>query len=191
MKKLFSILFFLTLCLTSYSQQEISICEESNNTFNYITSSGQPGTYTWLIDGVLIADNDSLISIDWQLYNLGNHLISVTFYNSSGCSSPTIFYSVNLLECPNSTLYAPNAFTPNSDGLNNVWLPLGYNIKEIEFTVFNRWGELIFESKDQLFGWDGTYKGQECQNDVYVYMIKWTDNKNRVTVRYGHITLLR
>lgn len=177
--------------VTSYSQQEIALCEDANNTFNYNTSSGQPGTYTWLVDGIAMSDNDSSLTLNWNNYQLGAHLISVTFYTTNGCSAPTIFYTVNLIECPTSTMYAPNAFTPNGDGTNNVWLPVGYNYKNLEFTVFNRWGEKIFESNDAVFGWDGTYKGVECQQDVYVYLLKWTDDRNKVTVKYGHITLIR
>jgi len=57
--------------------------------------------------------------------------------------------------------------------------------------IFNRWGELLFESYDSAFGWDGTYTGQPCQDGVYVYVLGWEDSKNKRNSRYGHVTLLK
>lgn len=192
MRKTIQILILMLFSNSLFSQQQISICEETNNTFNYITSSGQPGSYTWLIDGGNISnDNDSVLTVDWNDYNLGIHTISVSFFNNSGCQSPSITYTVELIECPTTTMYAPNAFTPDGDENNNVWLPIGYNFTDFHFMIFDRWGELIFESYNEAFGWDGTYKGNMCQDGVYVYVLEWRDNKKRQHYKYGHVTLLK
>lgn len=190
MKKLLFI-FSLLFSISTNAQQEIALCEDGNNSFNYITSSAQPGTYTWLVDGNIINDTDSSLLVDWNNYNIGTHIISVTFYSTQGCPSPTISYNVNLIECQTTTMYAPNCFTPDGDENNNVWLPVGYNYTNFHFMIFNRWGELLFESYDSAFGWDGTYKGQPCQDGVYVYVLGWEDSKNKRNSRYGHVTILK
>ncbi len=192
MKRLIYILGLTLFSTCIFAQQQISVCDETDNTFNYITSSGQPGTYAWLIDGNLISSNtDSSLTVNWNNYVLGNHTISVTFYTPDGCESPTTTYSVELTECQTTTMYAPNAFTPDGDEYNNVWLPIGYNFTDFHFMIFDRWGELIFESYNEAFGWDGSYKGKQCQDGVYVYVLDWKDNKNRRHTKYGHVTLLK
>lgn len=194
MKKIILSLIFVFSSVLLFGQQEIVICESdnSNNTFNYITSAGQPGFYNWTIDGSSVQNGtDSVLTIDWSSYTLGNHIISVGFTNTSGCTAPVVFYSINLLECDLTTMYAPNAFTPNDAGGNNVWIPVGYNYTDLHFMIFNRWGEMIFESYNELFGWDGTYKGDLCKNDVYVYKLDWKDSYGKKNTKYGHIVLLK
>lgn len=65
-------------------------------------------------------------------------------------------------------LYIPNSFTPNDDGLNNVYKPYIEGYSKYRMIIFNRWGEILFESTDPKIGWDGTYLKKDCQQDVYV-----------------------
>lgn len=99
------------------------------------------------------------------------------------------------------TLLVPNAFSPSTTGSsggvpgtgsrNDVFLPLMVGVTQFEMLVFNRWGELLFQSTDPTLGWDGYYKGQLCAQDVYVYKITAQyDNGERV-VRTGDINLIR
>ncbi|MGB3947893.1 MAG: T9SS type B sorting domain-containing protein [Bacteroidia bacterium] len=71
--------------------------------------------------------------------------------------------------------YIPNAFTPNNDILNDYFKPLANCIKDYTFTVFNRWGEKLFETTDVEQGWNGYYKGDVCHQDVYVYKVSFID----------------
>jgi gliding motility-associated-like protein len=73
-----------------------------------------------------------------------------------------------------TSLYIPNTFTPNHDGLNDRFLAYGDGIMTFDMKIFNRWGELIFETSDPTWGWDGQYKGTMVENDVYVYVIKFS-----------------
>jgi gliding motility-associated-like protein len=130
------------------------------------------------------------LTINWEDYILGLHEIEVSFESEFGCEAEAIVYAVTTVECDNSTLYTPNSFTPGRKE-NNVWMPLGYNWKSIHCMVFNRWGDMIFETYDGNKGWDGTHNGYPCQDGVYVYKIEWIDNKNKKNISYGHITLLR
>ena len=78
--------------------------------------------------------------------------------------------------CP-STLYVPNTFTPDNDGLNDYFLAVGDYIANFEMYVYNRWGQLIFHSDNIYEGWDGTYSGNEVQIDTYVYKIYYDVNQ--------------
>ena len=88
-------------------------------------------------------------------------------------------------------LYIPNAFTPNGDGENDTFRPKGSGIKSYSLSVYDRWGEQIFVSTDITKGWDGTFKGKDCQDGVYVYVIIAINNVNAKFEKVGHITLIK
>lgn len=105
----------------------------------------------------------------------------------NGCDS-TVTLDLYLLDCSMMTIYAPNSFTPDDDGTNDLWFPVLQNVKSYTCYIYNRWGERIFTTTGDP--WDGTYKGNKCQMGVYTYIIDWIDNDNighRVT---GSITLV-
>ena len=96
-------------------------------------------------------------------------------------------------------MHIPNAFSPNNDGLNDKFNPIMYFMKEGELeeingfslTIFNRWGEKIFETNDPRSGWDGVYKGNLCQPGAYVYSVKATGLDNFKLFKDGTITIVR
>ena len=88
-------------------------------------------------------------------------------------------------------VYIPNIFTPNEDGLNEVFLVFGYSISEVTMDIFDRWGEKLFSSTDQKLGWNGTYKGALCKNDVYVYKVSYKGLNGKKIFKTGHVTLNR
>jgi gliding motility-associated-like protein len=96
--------------------------------------------------------------------------------------------TVNLLD---AGIFIPNAFTPNSDGNNDVLLIYGNNIASATFSVYDQWGELQFRSTNKSSGWDGTYKGRAQPAGVYVYYAEITLNGGQVIKKRGTITLLR
>ncbi|MGB0166781.1 MAG: gliding motility-associated C-terminal domain-containing protein, partial [Luteibaculum sp.] len=91
-------------------------------------------------------------------------------------------------------IYVPNAFTPNGDGTNDQFKPelLGADYTDYEFSVFNRWGERIFTTKNIDTGWDGSYKGTAVQDGVYPYKVvvkqKLGVDKEEI---FGHVSLMR
>ncbi|MEN9002556.1 MAG: gliding motility-associated C-terminal domain-containing protein, partial [Flavobacteriales bacterium] len=92
------------------------------------------------------------------------------------------------------TSYVPNAFTPNKDGLNEVFMPVvsGHNPEKYEFTVYNKWGEMIFRSKSNTEGWDGTFNGIESPNGIYVWTLVTSSKVGTESfVDRGHVTLVR
>lgn len=88
-------------------------------------------------------------------------------------------------------VYIPNAFTPNEDGINDVFLVYGYSISDVNMEIFDRWGEKLFTSGDQKIGWNGIYKGTLCKNDVYVYKVKYKGLDGKFHSKTGHVTLTR
>lgn len=109
-----------------------------------------------------------------------------------GCTQKTQV-SIKVLEfiCGDIYIFVPSAFTPNGDGENDVVYVRGQNLEEIEFKIFDRWGELVFESTDQADGWDGTFKGEPVDPDVYVYHLKAICVDGQETLIKGNISLLK
>jgi gliding motility-associated-like protein len=91
-----------------------------------------------------------------------------------------------------SNVYIPNAFTPNGDGVNDVFSVYGSELSSVSMTVYNRWGEKIFDSGDNQWAtWDGTYMGNLQSNGVYVYYVELTYLDGRKKTRQGSVTLIR
>lgn len=187
MKKILIIICTL-ISLLGYSQQKIELCSDGITMITYTVDSDVLGDFEWYIDNSVNV-GPSLV-VNWNNYELGFHYIKV-LQNSNGCPSDTMYLTVEVVECPYTTMWAPNCFTPNGDESNNIWVPIGYNYFEPHFIIFNRWGETIFESYDLQHGWDGTYKGLMCSDGVYVYLLDWKDINNRYYRTNGHITLLK
>lgn len=88
-------------------------------------------------------------------------------------------------------IYIPNAFTPNEDGVNDIFHIFPYeNYKLIKFSIYNRWGKLLFETDDASNGWDGTFHGSPMPAGVYVYYIELQNRKKKI-IKKGTVLLLR
>ena len=91
---------------------------------------------------------------------------------------------------PPLSVYIPNAFTPDGDGLNDVFIPVGKGITDFTLQIFNRWGELIFESNDSKKGWDGTFKNEAVPTGAYVYKMTAKGNGSRHLEKNGSVTVV-
>nr|AUN35660.1 hypothetical protein [uncultured bacterium] len=90
------------------------------------------------------------------------------------------------------TFYVPTAFTPNGDGLNDIFKPTPVGIAKLDFfRVFNRYGELVYETHDIGKGWDGTYKGIKQNIGNYVWSVSGTDRTGKLKVLKGNVVLIR
>lgn len=92
---------------------------------------------------------------------------------------------------PGYAIYIPNAFTPNGDSNNATFTAKGYGIKQYIMYIFNRWGELIYQTDDINKGWDGTRFGSDCQQDVYLYRIDVVDINLKKHQYIGSVSLIR
>ena len=143
--------------------------------------TSQYATYHW---------QDNSIYPTYNIIKEGIYWVKVSI-DSNCFASDTI--NIIYQDCINQGIYIPNSFTPNGDGLNDV-----FNIKTIiEFSqfklcIYDRWGEMLFESDDINKGWDGSYKGKPVPNDVYVYLfnvrIKDTNFEKKIS---GRVTVVR
>ncbi len=116
----------------------------------------------------------------------------VVLVNKGVCTVPA-FVSVKKLEfvCGDVYIFVPNAFTPNGDSKNDKVFVRGQNIEALKFMIFDRWGEVVFETNDQSIGWDGTFKNEKLDPDVYVYHLKVICFDGQENLIKGNITLLR
>ncbi len=91
------------------------------------------------------------------------------------------------------TIYVPNAFTPDGDGINEEFKPVGYNISSENYTflIFTRWGQLLFETYDFNQGWDGTFNGIPCWADSYVYYLQYMDMEGIIHEEYGVVNIIK
>ena len=93
--------------------------------------------------------------------------------------------SVSLIDC--SSIVIPNIFTPNNDGVNDVWRCAFSAFETVNCSIYNRWGNLIFQSNKQIIQWDGrTTSGINCEDGIYFYCIETEAEKHK-----GHIQLIR
>jgi len=109
--------------------------------------------------------------------------------NIDGCSDTS--YQSLFIENPN-VMYIPNAFTPNNDGLNTVFKPIGiYNTSEYDMQIYNRWGEIIFQTNNINQGWDGTFRGKTVENGIYIYRIFYRGFNQKQYNYKGNLQLIR
>lgn len=156
---------------------------------------------------------------DTYLWNFGDGTISTDenpqhYYTQEGEYNIELIAN-NIYQCPDTfTMYKavvaksagkiefPNAFTPNPNGPNggkydpndvnnDVFHPVFVGVETYTLSIFNRWGELIFESNDPNIGWDGYYRGKLCKQDVYVWKAKGKFINGQSFFKAGDVTLLR
>lgn len=99
----------------------------------------------------------------------GTFPIALIVSNAQGCSDTIV---KPLVVLPDFSIYVPNAFTPNADGLNDLFGPVIRGARSYHLLITNRWGESIFQTGNLEACWDGSFKGQPCKEDVYIWMIE-------------------
>lgn len=144
--------------------------------------------YEWSPSGSLDVTNISNPIASPDETTLYNVMIS----NEEGCvTERDIEIFVKDLECDYPFVFVPSAFSPNGDGENDEFLVRGVNIEEMNITVFNRWGQKVFETNDQSEGWQGTFKGELLAPDVYGYYLTVKCFNGEENFKKGNISLLR
>ncbi len=122
----------------------------------------------------------------------GNYPVTLTVTSANGCVD---IASLIITIKDNKIIYVPNSFTPDGDEFNNVFAPVitaGYDTQNYSFTIFDRWGEMVFESHDVSRGWDGTYLGKLVQAGIYTWTIRIKSlDDDRYEVFNGHLNMMR
>ena len=117
-----------------------------------------------------------------------------TYYNDFWEYTPDTLCNDSLVPLPSEIsdiLYVPNIFSPNNDGNNDVLYVQGENIKELTFSIYNRWGDKVFECRDKNIGWNGKYENKDCEIGVYVYVANITFSNGKPLFKKGNVTLVR
>ncbi len=120
----------------------------------------------------------------------GTYFITLIASNTFGCKDTAL---AELLIEPHFNFYIPNAFTPDNDGNNDIFTAVGEAIESFDMLIFDRWGELIYETKSLEKGWDGSAKGgsEVSMEGVYVYKIRIKDWQGVNHKFVGHVSLLK
>ena len=122
----------------------------------------------------------------------GSYLVTLSVMNEGGCMDTL---QVRVCVLPEVKIYVPTVFTPNNDGRNDEFKVLGEYIHNFRMQIFNRWGEMVFESRNVNNGWDGTYKGERVQAGAYVYLINYTSfseaHESKPQILKGNVIVLR
>jgi gliding motility-associated-like protein len=118
----------------------------------------------------------------------GNYEVAMVVENNWGCTDTVM---KTLAVSSDFKLFVPNVFTPNGDGLNDVFQPKGRGVKTYDFTIYNRWGAPMFRTSDFEKGWDGITNGNMAENDTYIWKIYAVDAYGKKRDLSGHVTLSR
>jgi gliding motility-associated-like protein len=161
-----------------------------NPTVNFVNTSTGATDYFWDFAGLGTSINTNP-SFAFPGDSANTYMVCVISSNIDGCSD-TVCHDILIYD--EYLVYVPNTFTPDNDGVNDVFIPIinGYNPLSYEFLIFNRWGELIFQTENPFLGWDGTFKSLECKEDTYVWKVSLKSTfDNKVHEYIGHVNLLR
>jgi gliding motility-associated-like protein len=197
----------ITTAGTYYVTVTVSGCQGSDS----ITITAQPllGTLS-LTDSFSICQGDTVTldattanATSYQWSSIGattpkvtlgaDGIYFVTVSNNCGSIVASTVISVAECEC---RIVMPNAFTPNGDGVNDVFAPsyLCNTAKYLHITIYNRWGEKVYDGNDLTGGWDGYYRGTPQPPGVYIYLADFAgvvDHKERVFHLKGSLTVIR
>ncbi len=147
-------------------------------------------TYTWEVSNIKYKSNEVNPQIAFS--KLGSYYVELVASTEKGCRD-VVGKFINVKNDNNISI--PGAFTPNDDGLNDVFTPVftpyGFNMSCYQMMIFDRWGTMIYYTKDINKGWNGKVKGVDVKEDVYVYVVRYCDADNTEHSKIGHVTLLR
>ena len=153
-------------------------------------TTGNYASYQWYYEGTPIPEANSS---SYTANQDGTYTVQITY--PCGCtaiSPPVNFLHHTPVSPPVCGLFIPSAFSPNNDGSNDKLRVIEHDVDLVDFVVYNRWGEKIFEAFDVNQGWDGTFMGQKVDQDVFVYYIEARCiNSGEVIYKEGNVTLVR
>jgi len=167
---------------------------------NFLNRSTSASAYLWSFGD---SENSKVASPQYSYSDTGNYTVRLVSYGYGICPNDTAY---QLIHVNNNQvkIYIPNAFSPNGDTLNDIFNISGFAIKSYSYDIFTRWGEHIFHASANLpipiigqrnisagIGWDGTYKGQQVPEGVYIYqfdVIDIDDNHHKVN---GKVMVIR
>jgi gliding motility-associated-like protein len=163
-----------------------------NSEVQFINTSSGAQYYIWDFGDQTLNSSDFSPSHQFELFEAETYNVTLTVINEFGCTDSIVKKVVVKEEL---IFYIPNTFTPDGNELNQTFTPVftsGFDPFDYSLLIFNRWGELVFESHDAKLGWDGSYKGQYSQEGSYIWKIEVKDFYSaKRYLETGHMNLLR
>jgi gliding motility-associated-like protein len=154
--------------------------------FTDMTSKAKIQNWLWSFGSPEV--NSSLQNPSYTYQDSGRYNVTLEVTSDKGCKSSV---TKKVIVGDEMSLFLPNAFTPNGDGSNDVFIAIANNVLKFEMLIFNRGGSLVFQSNDIRKGWDGSFKGESAENNVYVYKVSYVDKNNKSHSLTGSVTLIR
>jgi gliding motility-associated-like protein len=148
----------------------------------FLQTTEDYSTYVWYDQNNDIISNNSILSV----YQAGEYYVYVE--DENGCSDQSDLSIINVV--PRSELFVPNSFTPNSDRHNELFIIHAQNILSFNMKIFDRWGDVLFESDNIEKHWDGTFNGNKLVQDKYLYVIDIIGEDNVPFTKSGIINLI-
>lgn len=169
-----------------------AILNAENPTSTMVNQSVGGNQYEWNFGDNTVSSTQFDPVHSYSPGSFDSYTIHLTVTNEDGCIDTA--YGIVYME-GGSIYYVPNAFTPDDNEFNPVFRPVfsyGIDPADYNFKVFNRWGEIVFESNDKEIGWDGTYHGSLAQEGTYIWRIEygslWSGEREII---HGHLNLLK
>jgi gliding motility-associated-like protein len=170
----------------TYASEYIDLCIESGEAY-YLTPDSLNYTYNWFIENSQQPESSNGLFVQWPDTSRV-YLIKVIGYDEIGCESEPSLISINVESC--QRFFAPNSFTPNGDGINDVFKISGMSIYIPTLKIFDRWGGQIYTSSNLWWTGDGG-SGYYCNTDVYNWIVEYRDKDGFNKVERGFVTLVR
>ena len=188
-------LLVIFIWLLSFSVRAQTDTVYFNSTSTYYVTGTLGNTYNWSVASpgtITSGQGTNSIVVNWGLgYNNSvPNAVSVYAVNQYGCPSALVKLDVVFLTPP-SSIFFPNAFTPNGDGINDGWSPIPFNIIEIRWMVYNRYGEKVYESNNVTDKWNGIYKGAPQGTFNFVWICWWRGIDGKKGFDKGNLILIR
>ncbi|UKN01267.1 PKD domain-containing protein [Paracrocinitomix mangrovi] len=183
------------ICVYDYAEAEFALdpgeVDVENTLVEFDNSSVNATEYLWTFgDG-----DSSTVENPVHVFpaEIGVYQVCLKAMNAGGCNDSTC-QSVIVTE--ELLFYVPNVFTPDGDNFNETFLPVftqGFDIYDFHFTIFNRWGEIIWESYNSTVGWNGHYgQGGLVEDGVYVWQVEFKSNQSDEKIKKrGHVSVLK
>ncbi|MFT6922801.1 MAG: gliding motility-associated-like protein [Crocinitomicaceae bacterium] len=163
-----------------------------NSEVQFINTSSGAQYYIWDFGDQTLNSSDFSPIHQFELFEAETYDVTLIAINEFGCTDSIVKKVVVKEEL---IFYIPNTFTPDGNELNQTFTPVftsGFDPFDYSLLIFNRWGELVFESHDAKLGWDGSYKGQYSQDGSYIWKIEFKDFYSaKRYLETGHMNLLR
>jgi len=160
----------------------------------YSSSSGDVISWNWTINDAetaQTANTENVLDVRYPADAPGLYEVTLVTENAYGCIDSITRYVTIVNDV---ILYAPNTFTPDDDEFNQAWEfhISGIDIFDFNLKIFNRWGEVIWESNDPSVSWDGTYQGKLVQDGTYTWFMECADAENDKRYTFnGHVNVIR